>query len=97
MDTRNHRLNRNERSVDDDSLDTLLDRVDEAARENPVSIGDIVEATGTGFFSPLLLFTGLIMLTPVVGEISVLMGMVVIVVAAIFSIGAIALIVNRFI
>lgn len=48
------------------SLEDLLDRIADAeAKTERVSIGDILDAVGRRSFGPLLLFTGLVTLSPV--------------------------------
>lgn len=63
----------------------LLDRVESAAGEgNETSLRDIVETLGPSSFAPLMLFAGLVILAPVVGDVPgvpVLMGTLVILVA----------------
>lgn len=66
-------------------LDELLDQIDAAAAEGrQTSVRDVVEAVGAQSFAPLLLFAGLVMLAPIVGDIPgvpVMMGLLVILVA----------------
>jgi hypothetical protein len=66
-------------------LEGLLDRVVAAARANDrTSVGLVVESVGTRSFAPLLLLAGLVILTPIVGDIPgvpMLMGVLVILVA----------------
>jgi hypothetical protein len=66
-------------------LDQLLDRIQSAAREHPrTSLRAVVDAIGIRSFAPILLFAGLVMLAPLIGDIPgvpVLMGIVVILVA----------------
>ena len=52
------------------NLEQLLDRVDEAARdEEEVSLGKILDMMGRRSFGPLLLIAGLITLMPIIGDI----------------------------
>jgi hypothetical protein len=51
------------------NLEELLDRVSEAARgHDRVSIGGILQIVGRRSFGPLLLFGGLIALSPIIGD-----------------------------
>lgn len=51
------------------NLEQLLDRITEAARgHDRVSLGGILEMVGRRSFGPLLLFGGLIALSPVIGD-----------------------------
>ncbi|HEX5765206.1 MAG TPA: exopolysaccharide biosynthesis protein [Woeseiaceae bacterium] len=51
------------------NLEQLLDRITEAARgRNRVSLGGILEVVGRRSFGPLLLFAGLIAVSPVIGD-----------------------------
>lgn len=63
----------------------LLDQVESAARQGQeTSIRNIVETIGPSSFAPLMLFAGLVILAPVVGDVPgvpVLMGTLVILVA----------------
>lgn len=63
------------------SLDELLDQIDGAADEkDETSVGDILDAVGRRSFAPLLLFAGLVILAPIVGDIPgvpVMMGLIV--------------------
>ena len=69
-------------------LTELLDRVGAAAKEGDrTSVGDVLDHVGTRSFAPILLIAGLVMLAPVIGDIPgvpVLMGLIVILVAAQF-------------
>ena len=52
------------------SVGELLDRIDEAAnREEQVSVDSILDQVGHRSFGPMLLFAGLVMLAPVIGDI----------------------------
>lgn len=66
-------------------LDQLLDCIEDAAGEGrETSLEDIVETVGASSFAPLLLFAGLVILAPVVGDlpgVPVLMGTLVILIA----------------
>lgn len=66
-------------------LTELLDQIDGAANEHQqTSVEDIIEAVGVRSFAPLLLFAGLVMLAPIIGDIPgvpVMMGLLVILVA----------------
>ena len=70
------------------SVSDLLDRVEEAAdAHDPASLGDVLDIIGHRSFGPLLLFAGIVMLAPVVGDIPgvpVLMGLIVILTAGQF-------------
>lgn len=72
-------------------LGDLLDRVEEAARRNdPTSVGAVMDELGSRSFAPLLLLAGLVMLAPVVGDIPgvpVLMGSLVVLTAGQFLLG----------
>lgn len=51
------------------NLEQLLDRINEAARGHErVSVGGILELVGRRSFGPLLLFAGLIALSPIIGD-----------------------------
>lgn len=51
------------------NLEQLLDRITEAARgRNRVSLGGVLEVVGRRSFGPLLLFAGLIAVSPVIGD-----------------------------
>jgi hypothetical protein len=51
------------------NLEQLLDRITEAARgRDRVSLGGILEVVGRRSFGPLLLFGGLVALSPVIGD-----------------------------
>lgn len=51
-------------------LEDVLDRIEQAARQQQsVSLGEVVEHFGNRSFSPLLLLAGLITITPIVGDI----------------------------
>ena len=51
------------------NLEQLLDRITEAARgRHRVSLGGILEVVGRRSFGPLLLFAGLIAVSPVIGD-----------------------------
>ena len=51
------------------NLEQLLDRITEAARgHDRVSLGGILEVVGRRSFGPLLLFGGLVALSPVIGD-----------------------------
>ncbi|HVT45323.1 MAG TPA: exopolysaccharide biosynthesis protein [Thermoanaerobaculia bacterium] len=52
------------------TLEDLLDRLDQSAEENdPVTLGDLLDAIGRRSFGPLLLLAGLVVLAPVIGDI----------------------------
>lgn len=52
------------------SLSELLDRIEEAAKdEDDVSVDDLLDEVGRRSFGPLLLLAGLITLAPVIGDI----------------------------
>lgn len=52
------------------NLEQLLERIREAAaKEDPVSLGDIFEMVGHRSFGPLLLLAGLVTLAPLVGDV----------------------------
>jgi hypothetical protein len=68
------------------SVDEFLTRIDEAAREgDTTSIGEVVDRMGARSFVPLLLFAGLVMVAPGVGDIPgvpTLMGLIVLLVCS---------------
>jgi hypothetical protein len=70
------------------SVNDLLDRIEEAADEHdPASLGDVLDIIGHRSFGPLLLFAGIVMVAPVIGDIPgvpVLMGLIVILTAGQF-------------
>lgn len=52
------------------TLEEVLDRVISTSRENnPVSVDNILDAVGQRSFGPVLLFLGLIVLAPIIGDI----------------------------
>lgn len=52
------------------NLEQVLDRIDLAARDrSQVSLGEVMEEIGHRSFGPVLVFTGVIMSVPVVGDI----------------------------
>lgn len=52
------------------TLEDLLDRLDQSAEENdPVTLGNLLDAIGRRSFGPLLLLAGLVVLAPVIGDI----------------------------
>lgn len=63
----------------------ILERVAQKANEcDPVTVGDVLDAVGRRSYSPVLLISGLIMMTPIIGDIPgvpVLMGLIVIIAA----------------
>ncbi|MDY6812872.1 MAG: exopolysaccharide biosynthesis protein [Pseudomonadota bacterium] len=53
-----------------EDLEDVLDRIEQAARQQEsVSLGEVVEHFGNRSFSPLLLLAGLITVTPIVGDV----------------------------
>ncbi|MEX0599255.1 MAG: exopolysaccharide biosynthesis protein [Rhodothermales bacterium] len=52
------------------NVEEVLDRVDAAAdREDPVTVGSILDTIGTRSFGPIILLAGLIILAPLIGDI----------------------------
>jgi hypothetical protein len=71
------------------SLAELLDRTEDAAKDgsDKTSIGDILDHVGTRSFAPILLIAGLVILTPLVGDIPgvpIMMGVIVMLVTVQF-------------
>ncbi|MEX2049151.1 MAG: exopolysaccharide biosynthesis protein [Gemmatimonadota bacterium] len=52
-----------------DGMNQLLDRIEEAASGERVSIGEVLDVLGRRSFGPILTFGGLLILMPVVGDI----------------------------